>query len=273
MRKTFCLILVLVCGVSNAEQLVVEGLHGLGTVETHKITSEATGSNYHIIVGLPDGYDASDNVEYPTLYVLDGGVLFPIFSAYRRLMAINDEVPPMIIVAISYGTSSFAEGNMRSADFTGPSEARDYYGGAPIFQTFLEDELFPKIEGKYRSQSDRRMVFGRSIGGQFVLYTAQTRPDLFWGHIASNPAIHHNRDLFLNLRPDDTDNAASKLFVSSGSLDEPRFREPAVAWMEHWSAQSDLPWQLHTVTFEGHTHLSTPAIAFRQGIGWLFAGE
>ncbi|MEM7504721.1 MAG: hypothetical protein AAF417_21995, partial [Pseudomonadota bacterium] len=94
--------------------------------------------------------------------------------------------------------------------------------------------------------------------------------DLFWGHIASNPAIHHNPDLFLELRPDDVHSAESKLFVSSGSLDEPQFRKPAVAWMEHWEAQTNLPWQLHTVTFDGHTHLSTPAIAFRQGIGWLF---
>jgi predicted alpha/beta superfamily hydrolase len=32
----------------------------------------------------------------------------------------------------------------------------------------------------------------QGLGGQFVLYTALTRPDLFWGHIASNPALHRN---------------------------------------------------------------------------------
>ncbi len=270
MRRILVIVLLVCTNTAFADVLEVEGLHGLGEVRQHKITSEATGSTYHIFVSLPAGYDQSEDVQYPTLYVLDGGVLFPIFSAYRRLMAINEEVPPMLIVAISYGTSSFSEGNMRSTDYTGPSPARDYYGGAPKYQAFLEDELFPMIEGGYRSQPDRRMVFGRSIGGQFVLYTAQTRPDLFWGHIASNPAIHHNPDLYLELRPKKPGRTESKLFVSSGSEDEPRFREPAVAWMEHWETQPDLPWELHTVTFEGHSHLSTPAIAFRQGITWLF---
>ena len=112
---------------------------------------------------------------------------------------------------------------------------------------------------------------GQSLGGQFVLYTAQTRPDLFWGHIASNPALHRNLDFFLTTRPASA--SQSKLFVASATGDSPQFREPALRWIEHWSRDDALPWQLQVVHLEGHSHMSAPPASFRQGLHWLFDGE
>ena len=183
-------------------------------------------------------------------------------------------MPDSRIVGISYGSDKFEDGNYRSTDYTAKSSERDYWGGADKFQRFLSDELLPFVERTYRSRGDRRVIFGQSIGGQFVLYTALTRPDLFWGHIASNPALHRNLPFFLQAHGKaGITGEQPKLFVASGSEDDPRFRLPTLEWIEHWSENGPTPWQLKTMTLEGHTHMSAPPASFRQGMTWLFSKE
>ena len=60
--------------------------------------------------------------------------------------------------------------------------------GAPRFLRFLETELLPTIESRYRIDPTRRILAGQSRSGYFVLWSAMEAPDLFWGRIASNPA-------------------------------------------------------------------------------------
>ena len=248
-------------------------LQGIGDTRYHHLESEIVGRGYHIYVMLPDGYDAGDSKEYPTLYVLDGGGLFPLFSAYYRYLNFGEEVPDTIIVGISYGTDLFEEGNFRSTDYSAPSNEREYWGGAGNYQSFLSSELLPLIEDSYRANPERRIIFGQSMGGQFVLYTALTRPELFWGHIASNPALHRNLSFFLEGFNYAQETGLSKLFVSSGTLDDPQFRQPAQEWIRHWNDRTKKPWQLKTVDLEGHTHMSAPPAAFRQGMHWLFSED
>ncbi len=248
-------------------------MQGIGDARYHRFESEIVGRGYHIYVKLPEGYDDGNNIAYPTIYVLDGGALFPLFSAYYRYLNFGEEVPDSIIVGISYGTDSFEEGNFRSTDYSAPSKERDYWGGAANYQSFLAKELFPLIEQAYRSNPERRVIFGQSMGGQFVLYTALTRPSLFWGHIASNPALHRNLSFFLERFSYAQETGRSKLFVSSGTLDDPQYREPAREWIRHWNARIKKPWQLKTMDLEGHSHMSAPPAAFRQGMQWLFSED
>lgn len=246
-------------------------MQGLGDTRYEQIDSEIVGRSYHTFIMLPDGYEPSADKKYPTIYVLDGGALFPLLSAYYRYLNLGEEIPEAIIVGISYGSSTFEGGNYRSTDYTARSPERAYWGGADKFQAFLREELIPYVEEKYESNPDRRIIFGQSLGGQFVLYTALTRPGLFWGHIASNPALHRNLPFFLeNHAVATAAHERSNLFVGSGSLDDPRYRIPALKWMEHWSAAENSPWRLETMTLDGHSHMSAPPTSFRQGMRWLF---
>lgn len=258
--------------ISPGQAVAVEGLQGLGETRHHVAESEVLDKQLHILVGLPDGYDASTEVSYPTVYILDGGELYPMLKSYSNYLYNGGEAPKLILVAISYGTDDWQKGNDRSHDYTAPSEEREFWGGAADFQAFLSDELLPFIEGSYRSSRDRRIIFGQSLGGQFVLYTAQTWPDLFWGHIASNPALHRNLPLFLTMRPKNP-LSESHVFVGDASQDDARFLEPRTRWIEHWSQQSDRPWALRTESLQGHNHFSAPPASFRRGIRWLFADE
>lgn len=253
-----------------AQSAEISGLQGLGDTRHHVITSKILDKRYHVLVGLPDGYDPEGDTDYPVVYILDGGELFPLLKPYSGYLLAGKEAPPLILVGISYGTSDWEEGNNRSQDYTAPTDEREHWGGAEVFQRFLSYQLLPLIEGHYRVRADRRVIFGQSLGGQFVLYTAQTRPDLFWGHIASNPALHRNLPLFLSMHPEAPE-TQSHLFVGSASNDDPRFREPALKWIEYWSAQDETPWRLRVETLEGHNHFSAPPASFRRGIRWLFS--
>ncbi|HSF18257.1 MAG TPA: alpha/beta hydrolase-fold protein [Vicinamibacteria bacterium] len=254
-----------------ADSVDVGQLEGLGDVRYHLLETKGPERTYHIFVSLPDGYAESGDPSYPTIYLLDGGITFPLLSAYYNYLALGDEVPEAIVVGISYGTHDEREGNRRSTDFTAPSAEREHWGGAPVFQRFLSERLFPLVEKHYRSRADRRILFGQSLGGQFVLYTALTQPNLFWGHIASNPALHRNLPFFLSWQGGGAiPESGGRVFVSSGSLDEPQFRDPALEWIRHWSnAGVSKPWELRTITLDGHTHFSAVPEAFLAGVRWL----
>ena len=221
---------------------------------------------------VPFDYDETADKKYPTVYLLDGGALYPMMAAYYRYLNFGGEIPDAIIVGISYGSDTVEGGNYRSTDYTALSSERDYWGGAGNFQQFISDELFPVIEQGYASDAEHRVIFGQSIGGQFVLYSALTKPNLFWGHIASNPALHRNLSFFLetHIEPE-FDRGRSRLFVSSGTLDDPRFHEPAQEWIRHWSAVETRPWDFKATDLEGHSHMSAPPASFRQGMHWLFS--
>ncbi len=249
-------------------------LQGLGDTRYLAFDSDGLGRRLHVYVMLPEGYDDKPTSSYPTVYLLDGGNLFPMLVPYYGYLRFAGEIPEAIVVGISYGSDSFEGGNLRSTDYTAPSEERDYWGGAGAFQRFLATELLPGVERRYRSRSDRRIIFGQSLGGQFVLYTAMTEPGLFWGHIASNPALHRNLDFFLEAHWADPGEAGdSRLFVGSASGDDPQFRGPAMTWIQHWSSAQGLPFELETAILEGHGHMSAPPAAFRAGMRWLFDEE
>lgn len=256
---------------SKAEMLDTQLLQSLGEVRYHELKATSLGRSFHIFVDLPVDYQDEDE-NYPTIYLLDGGNTFPLMAAYHHYLRFGDETPAAILVGISYGADTFKEGNWRSTDFTAPSEERDFWGGASVFQAVIRDELLPLIEGVYRSDPERRILFGHSLGGQFVLFNALSNPGLFFGHIASNPALHRNLPFFLRWHGDkEFSQPVSRLFVASGEYEDARFREPALKWINHWQAVTPRPWILETRTLAGQTHLSASPEAFRQGLGWLFS--
>ncbi|MEM9333739.1 MAG: alpha/beta hydrolase-fold protein [Pseudomonadota bacterium] len=267
--KYLLLLIALLVGTAHADDFPTSPLHGLRDIDYQRVESAELERGFHIYVSKPEGY-ADEDRDYPTLYLLDGGGLFPMLSAYYRYVEFSEDVPKMLIVGISYGSRNFAGGNYRSTDFTAPSIERDFWGGAPAFQSFLETSLIPLIEQKYRSDPDRRIVFGHSLGGQFSLYSAQTDPGLFWGHIASNPALHRNLDFYLATTPPAA--AGARLFVGAGTNDDPQFREPLLLWIDHWTRREPTL-TLEVRQFEGHSHMSTPPYVFLEGIRWLFAGS
>lgn len=233
------------------------------------VERDGTGAEqrYHIFVRVPTGR-AEAAARLPTVYLLDGGTNFPMLAAYYRYLRLTEVLPDLLIVGISYGSDDYREGNARSHDFTAPAVERDFWGGARDFDRFLADRLMPRILADYPSDSDRQILFGQSLGGQFALYTAMYGTAPFAAVIASNPALHRNLDFFL--KPLARRSTHPMAYISSSENDAPRFREPALAWQAHWRDRAP-QWKRTFVDLPKHTHLSANPDAFLNGLLWLQA--
>ncbi len=245
-------------------------LQGLNQPHRLEVESSSLDRSFQVFVRTPVSYEAGSEKQYPAVYLLDGGHTFPMLASYYQYLAFGSELPDLVVVGISYGTDDWRKGNLRSTDFTAPAPDRVHYGGAESFLSFLSEELLPQLEEKYPLDPSRRIIFGQSLGGQFVLFAAQNRPKLFHGYIASNPALHRNLDLFLKPQAVDDDHKP-RLFVSSGAHDDVRFRKPATVWMKHWSQMENKPWELKVITLPGQTHFSAAPEAFRLGLKWVLS--
>ena len=122
------------------------------------IQSMVLDENRQLVVSLPSDYQTGDKT-YPVLYVLDGNEtgLLDAITVTRKLRA------EMIIVAIP--------NTDRDRDMM-PLSTPTYEvkkPGAENFLSFLETELIPHIEKKYRSNG-QRTIRGRSLSGLFVMY-------------------------------------------------------------------------------------------------------
>lgn len=273
-RILFVLLVLVSLQPAMAETLDLRGMQGFSTV--HRIDLERPGreQRYTLLVREPESYRENPERRYPAVYLLDGGLTFAALGGYYRYLRLGEEVPELFVVGISYGTEDWRQGNARSRDYTAPAAERDFWGGAGEFLTFLLERIVPTVETSFRVDPQRRILFGQSIGGQFVLFAARSAPESFHGLIASNPALHRNLQFFLEpVAAAQPGASRPRLFVSSAAGDEPQFREPAQRWIAHWRAAQQAPWILETRDLVGHGHFSALPEAFRQGLRWIFAVE
>jgi uncharacterized protein len=235
-----------------------------------RLDAQKIGRPFHIFVGYPEGYDSAKPKRYPTVYVLDGDSLFPMIAPHQLFLQYDDKLPEAIIVGIAYGGFG-PEVNKRGYDYSMPApEADADQGGAPVFHAFIKDELIPQIEKRYRSDPDRRILIGQSRGGHFVLFSAMTEPDLFWGRIASSPGLTPGEDFMSNGIPAKASRKDLKLMVFSGSDDRSESRSRALAWNKAWEARRDAPWQRWFLNMPGATHAANITDAYRAGMRWFF---
>jgi predicted alpha/beta superfamily hydrolase len=271
MRRLFIAILaVLLAGPSPAvarSNVPLDHLPALqGDYFRHD--SPILGRPLHIYIRLPADYAAQPERRYPIVYLLDGDSLFPILAANHLFLTYDDRLPEAIVVGIAYGGFGPSV-NRRDVDFTAPGEGvAPERAGAPAFQRVLREELLPAVERRWRADPARRILFGQSRGGSFVLYSAFTEPDLFWARIASNPAFEPGRALFFGPPPPAT-RLDLRLIVSSGTRDRPHLRAAALDWFRHWEGRP-APWQIRAQTIEGGTHAADAGNVYREALRWLF---
>ncbi len=225
------------------------------------IDSREANHRYHIYIRYPDGYADQPQQQFPIVYLLDGDSLFPHLASLQLFLHYDDKLPEALVVGVAYGSFDSPQ-NRRSQDFT---------DGATAFGNFLERELIPMVEGRVRARPDRRILFGQSRGGGYVLHSAFTNPDLFWGRIASNPTL--DRLPALARRPTAGKRADLRLLVTSGANDRPQYRAPMVRWIAEMKGKQGLPWTLRTETIDGGTHAADAGRVYRLGMGWLLSEQ
>lgn len=152
------------------------------------LQSSVLGERREITVHLPESYGSTAALRYPVLYVLDGSSHAGHTAESARLLARIGAIPETIIIGIP------SSGENRARDYTppfmqagGPDEKK-LPGQADRFLRFLEVELIPHVERRYRTTGER-MLAGNSRGGLFVVYSLLERPALFSSRFAYSPAL------------------------------------------------------------------------------------
>ena len=156
------------------------------------IKSEILNESRTILIHLPESY--SSEKSYPVVYRLDGDIelLAETVIAANRLTYADEVAPEMIIVAI--------ENTNRPRDMWPTNTMyypETYQAGARFFLEFIEKELIPYIEKKYRSTE--RMLCGQSLSGVFTLYAFLTKPKLFDSYLVSSGAFPDCKEFFTEL--------------------------------------------------------------------------
>jgi predicted alpha/beta superfamily hydrolase len=233
------------------------------------LDSQALGRRMHVFVRLPERYAEEPDKTYPVVYLLDGDSLFPMLAPQHLFLNYDEGLPDAVIVGIAYG--GFAPGvNMRHVDFR-PVLDDGSPGGSAKFLQFLETELLPRVEGQWRANPDRRVLFGQSRGGSFAIYAAYERPRLFHGFVASNPGREADTRLLYGMNgPQPPGNGEGWLIVTSGSRDRDYLRGTALQWEREIAGRTGLQWQTAFIDISGGTHAASAPFAYRAAMLRIF---
>jgi predicted alpha/beta superfamily hydrolase len=168
--------------------------------ERDSIQSEILKESRPYLVYLPPG--AKDpSKKFPVLYLLDGDAHFQSVSALIQILGTGvngtNVMPEMIVVAIPNTdrtrdlTPTHSE--MVNGEKTGSFKNS---GGGPHFLRFIRDELIPRIESNYRTNS-YRMLIGHSFGGITVINALYTMPEIFDAYISIDPSLWWDEKILL----------------------------------------------------------------------------
>lgn len=152
------------------------------------IKSQVLGEERVVLVRTPAGY-ARGAERFPVLYMTDGDAHIQHTSGTVSFLARNARMPEMIVVGITNTDRTRDLTPTRVERLPGNPNARfPTSGGADKFLKFIETELIPQIESKYRTQPYRALA-GHSLGGLFAVHAMIARPELFNSYIAVSPSL------------------------------------------------------------------------------------
>ncbi|WDF54574.1 alpha/beta hydrolase [Mucilaginibacter sp. KACC 22063] len=166
---------------------------GLSEAFYSKVLNETRTINIY----LPEGYNPTDTLKYPVIYIPDGGEDedFIHLTGIIRFdtQAWVNRVPQSIVVGIKNVN--------RRRDFTFPVNNLDFlektgfkkdlfpkYGGSTKYIAFLEKELQPYIAKKYKASTNRTII-GESMAGLLITEIALNHPSLFNTYIIVSPSL------------------------------------------------------------------------------------
>lgn len=157
--------------------------------ETLHLQSEETGQGHELIVILPTSYAASPTRRYPTLYFLDAYWDFALVYSIYEQMRLDNLLPELILVGLSYPGGNDAFIRRRVSDFTPVVDKKlPGSGAAPAFLRFVKETVVPRIEARFRADPAHRALAGHSLGGLFTLYALYQEPQFFERYLALSPS-------------------------------------------------------------------------------------
>ncbi len=171
------------------------------------LRSKIFGNTRTIRVWLPSGYDdaAQAQSKYPVFYFTDGTATFHgrnLDGTAHRLIR-GGKIPATIFVGIDNGGSTLESknpGSDRATEYL-PYPDDSLVPAIPVphgrqFPDFLEQEVRPLVESKYRTQNAVGLA-GASYGAAIALYTVLERPGRYRWLLLESPSLYIDNDHLL----------------------------------------------------------------------------
>jgi hypothetical protein len=242
--------------------------YNLYNTKAEYLNSEVVSDSFLILVSVPDDY-YSNETRYSVLYVLDGDIAFGMAASIARYLHIGDNIPELIVVGIGYGSLTKSAAEKRRRDYR-PTET----GGAENFLKFLNEELIPFIDAKYRTIPGNRTINGYSIGGLFGLYALFTKPETFNNYIIGSPNLNwddYSIYKYEEISPEKIGDMQLNIFISVGSEEsEERFFNPVDSLVIKIQQRNYAGVELDSKVFDGSTHLMGPPESLTHGLISIF---
>ncbi|HEY8716749.1 MAG TPA: alpha/beta hydrolase-fold protein [Candidatus Acidoferrum sp.] len=197
-------------------------------IEEVSLASKVFHNTRTLRVLLPPHYHdpASRSQKYPVFYFTDGIAVFhgrQLDHIASNLMR-TGKIPPMIFVGIDNGGStreSRNPGTDRASEYL-PFEDKFLEPPLPnpqgrLFPQFLEDEVRPAIDGKYRTTKEAGLG-GASYGAEIALYTAMERPGHYRWLYLESPSLYVHDDALLH-RAQDFHQWPTHIYIGAGTAE------------------------------------------------------
>jgi len=275
--RCYCLLPLLLFGtlclfaVASAAQQIAPP-----TPERLDLHSKILNEDRVIWVRTPPGYQQSKE-PCPVVYITDAPENVNEIGSVIDFLVDNRRLPPLLVVGIA-NTDRRRDLTPGEAEVKNPDGTVTRYtsGAADKFLDFIQTELMPKIEGRYRT-APYRIFVGHSLGGLLAIHTLSSRPDLFNAYIAVSPSLHWNSGSTLR--------QAQKFFAAHSELKKTLFfslaNEDATAnpmgdYFEQLrktlssGAPKGFVWE--SARYPDEDHLSTVLRAHYAGLRTVFSG-
>jgi predicted alpha/beta superfamily hydrolase len=213
-----------------------------------KLTSKILRGEVTYIEHLPEGYDKSVST-YPVVYLMNAQSITNFANACATVDNLASErIPDMILIGIC--NSGVAEKYWACPDDSG------HMDNADRFNQFLEKELIPEINKKYRT-NNYNILAGQSNPSLLVLNNMMHYPELFRAYVIISPMLgwcpsfqeEEIKQFLRNNRKLD-----KKLYINYGELD---YAE-VLNYIENYGklleqeAPAGLQWRLEKIINDGH---------------------
>lgn len=184
------------------------------------LKSEVLGEERTVQVRTPAGYE-TNKVRYPVLYMTDGNAQLAHTASTVEFLARNGRMSELIVVGITNTdrTRDLTPTRVNKVDSSYGGAQFPTSGGADKFLKFIEAELIPEIEKRYRVQP-YRILAGHSFGGLFAIHAMLSRPEVFNSYVAVSPSLQWDDDLMIKRATEffkDKKEWNATLFVSLGN--------------------------------------------------------
>ncbi len=220
------------------------------------------------MVALPENYHDNE-LNYPTLYVVDSDFQFQHVSAVIKNMTRMGKIPPMIVIGIA---------NQGNADYvyqtTWAIQGEPEFGGAELFFNYINEELVPNIDNNYRTNSNR-ILSGYSLGGLFTTYAMVKTETPFNAYLAMSPSYwfddysaQNSIAKYIDKNNGSKNSLPSPLFLSVAN-EQGMGIAKVYQSLNHFNLND---WKLAFKKYPNENHFSTALPAFHDALSFLFEG-